>query len=77
MHRISQFLNRSTVAAAVLRALGAGASAEPLKLVICHVDDRSGSAADTGIESLNGLKLVIDPIKADGGIDGQKIEMII
>lgn len=76
MHRISQFLNRSTAAAAVLLALGAGASAEPLKLVICHVDDRSGSAADTGIESLNGLKLVIDPINAAGGIDGQKIELI-
>lgn len=76
MHRINQLLNRSAAAAAILLALGASADADPLKLVICHVDDRSGSAADTGIESLNGLKMVIDPLNAAGGINGEKIELI-
>lgn len=76
MHRISQLLYRSAAAAGLLVALGAAASAEPLKLVICHVDDRSGSAADTGIESLNGLKMVIDPLNEAGGINGQKIELV-
>lgn len=77
MQRISQYFLSSAAAAAVTLALGAGvAAAEPLKLVICHVDDRSGSAADTGIESLNGLKMVIDPLNEAGGINGQKIELI-
>lgn len=75
MHRISQLLNRSAAAGAVILALGAAASAAPLNLVICHVDDRSGSAADTGIESLNGLKMIIEPLNAAGGINGQKIEL--
>src|SRR5687768_276205 len=77
MHRISQYLLSSAAAAVATLAIGAGvAAAEPLKLVICHVDDRSGSAADTGIESLNGLKMVIDPLNEAGGINGQKIELI-
>ena len=60
MHRISHYLVRSTAVAALALAMGSGlASAEPLKLVVCHVDDRSGSAADTGIESLNGLNMVL------------------
>lgn len=75
MHRINQLLFHSAAAAALL-ALGAGVSAAPLKLVICHVDDRSGSAADTGIESLNGLKMIIDPINAAGGINGEKIQLV-
>lgn len=76
MHRISQLLYSSVAAVSVTLALGAAASAEPLKLVICHVDDRSGAAADTGIESLNGLKMVIDPLNEAGGINGEKIDLI-
>lgn len=77
MQRINQQFFRSTAVAAALLALGMGAAAaDPLKLVICHVDDRSGSAADTGIESLNGLKMVIDPLNEAGGINGEKIELI-
>ncbi len=65
-----------SAAIAVLTLGVASASAAPLDLVVCHVDDRSGSAADTGIESLNGLKMLIDPINAAGGIDGQKIKLV-
>lgn len=76
MQSINQAVFRSGAAAAILLAFAAAASAAPLKLVICHVDDRSGSAADTGIESLNGLKMVIDPINAAGGVNGEKIQLI-
>lgn len=77
MQRISHYLFRSTATAVATFALGIGATfADPLKLVICHVDDRSGSAADTGIESLNGLKMVLDPLNEAGGIDGQQIELV-
>ena len=64
-----------SAAAAVALAAG-GAFAEPLDLVVCHVDDRSGSAADTGIESLNGLNMVLEPLNEAGGIDGQQVELI-
>lgn len=61
----------------VALALSAGmASAEPLDLVVCDVDDRSGSAADTGIESLNALHMVLDPVNASGGINGQEIKLV-
>ncbi|HEU0222602.1 MAG TPA: ABC transporter substrate-binding protein [Paracoccaceae bacterium] len=64
------------MAAALVSGLAAGAQAGPLPLKICHIDDRSGSAADTGIESLNGLNMVIEPLNAAGGINGRKIELI-
>ncbi len=57
-------------------AFSSGAGAEPLALKICSIDDRSGSAADTGIESLNGLHMVVDPVNEAGGINGRKIELI-
>jgi ABC-type branched-subunit amino acid transport system substrate-binding protein len=47
----------------------------PLALKICEVDDRSGSAADTGTESLNGLMMAIGAVNANGGINGRKIEL--
>lgn len=61
---------------AAAMAVAPAASAEPLPLRICSIDDRSGSAADTGIESLNGLKMVIDPLNEGGGINGRKVELI-
>ncbi len=65
------------LAAAIACAVPAGASAQtPVPLKICVVDDRSGAAADTGIESLNGLNMVIEPLNAKGGINGRKIEVI-
>jgi branched-chain amino acid transport system substrate-binding protein len=51
-------------------------AASPLPLRVCVVDDRSGAAADNGIESLNGIKMVIDPLNAKGGINGREIELI-
>ncbi len=49
----------------------------PLPLKICMIDDRSGAAADTGNESLNGFNMVIDAINAKGGINGRKIELVV
>lgn len=71
--------NRVVVLAGSLAAMLAfamGAQAEPLPLKICSIDDRSGAAADTGIGSLNGLHMVLDPVNAAGGINGRKIELI-
>ncbi len=64
-------------ALATAGGLTAGAGAQtPLPLKICSIDDRSGSAADVGIESLNGLNMVIEPLNAKGGINGRKIEVV-
>lgn len=57
-------------------AFASGAGAEPLPLKICSIDDRSGAAADTGIESLNGLHMIVDPLNEAGGINGRKIELV-
>ena len=75
-HRKGRLL--AGVAGAMLAAAAAApASAQtPLPLKICAVDDRSGAAADTGIESLNALMMVIEPINAAGGINGRKIEVV-
>jgi len=58
-------------------AVTSGARADPLPLKLCMIDDRSGAAADTGNESLNGFNMVIEPLNAKGGINGRKIELIV
>jgi branched-chain amino acid transport system substrate-binding protein len=64
-------------AAALAIGFSVGARAQtPLALKICAIDDRSGAAADTGIESLNGIQMVIDPLNAKGGINGRKVELV-
>lgn len=55
---------------------GVAVAQTPLPLKICAVDDRSGAAADTGIESLNALNMVFDQVNAAGGINGRKIEVV-
>lgn len=71
---------RRLAGALVGAILGAGAvsalAQSPLPLKICVVDDRSGAAADTGIESLNALNMVIEPLNAKGGINGHKVDVI-
>jgi len=63
--------------AALVCGLAARADAQtPLPLKICSIDDRSGAAADTGIESLNALMMVIDATNAAGGINGRKVEVV-
>jgi branched-chain amino acid transport system substrate-binding protein len=49
----------------------------PLPLKLCMIDDRSGAAADTGNERLNGFNMVIEPLNAKGGINGRKIELVV
>ena len=69
---------RAGVAAGALAAVWAPSTAfaQGLPLKICAIDDRSGAAADTGIESLNAMQMVIEPINAKGGINGKKIELV-
>jgi len=63
-------------AAAVVAFVLPTVAQTPLPLKICAIDDRSGLAADTGIESLNAMQMVIEPINAAGGINGKKIELV-
>lgn len=59
----------------VLASMGSAAwAAQPLK--ICYVDDRSGVAADTGIQSFNGFQIAIAQANDAGGIDGSKVEVV-
>ena len=58
-----------------LASMGSAAWAgTPLK--VCYVDDRSGVAADTGIQSFNGFQIAIAEINDAGGINGQKVEVV-
>lgn len=52
------------------------AAAQGLPLKICAIDDRSGAAADTGIESLNAMNMVVESVNSKGGINGKKIELV-
>ena len=64
-------------AGALIAAMASStAIAQGLPLKICAIDDRSGAAADTGIESLNAMQMVFEPLNAKGGINGKKIELI-
>jgi branched-chain amino acid transport system substrate-binding protein len=56
---------------------GAVYAQTPLPLKLCMIDDRSGAAADTGNESLNGFNMVVDAVNAKGGIKGRKIELVV
>jgi branched-chain amino acid transport system substrate-binding protein len=59
----------------VLASMGSAAWAgQPLK--ICYVDDRSGVAADTGIQSFNGFQIAVNEANAAGGINGQKVQVV-
>ena len=64
------------VAVAALAIGGPAAAQATLPLKICIIDDRSGAAADTGIESLNAILMVVEPLNAKGGINGRKIELV-
>ncbi|WP_199885103.1 ABC transporter substrate-binding protein [Pseudomonas bohemica] len=59
----------------VLASMGSAAWAgTPLR--VCYVDDRSGVAADTGIQSFNGFQIAVSEINDAGGINGQKVEVV-
>lgn len=71
-----RLLSGAAVAALLMGLPGAARAQTPLPLKICVIDDRSGAAADTGIESLNAIQMVIEPLNAKGGINGRKIELV-
>ncbi|HYS63335.1 MAG TPA: ABC transporter substrate-binding protein [Paraburkholderia sp.] len=66
---------------AMVLALLAGAwahtalAAAPV-LKICHIDDRSGAAADTGTQGYQAVRLAVDQINAAGGVAGHQVELI-
>ncbi|WP_434106458.1 ABC transporter substrate-binding protein [Paraburkholderia caffeinilytica] len=58
---------------AMVQAVPARAAAP---IVICSVDDRSGSAAETGIQGYQGLQMALDEANAAGGIGGHKLQLV-
>ena len=65
----------SAIMLCVLASLGNAAWAgQPLK--VCYVDDRSGVAADTGIQSFNGFQIAVAEINDAGGINGNPVEVV-
>ncbi len=62
------------VAAAMLICGSAAQAAATIK--ICSIDDRSGAAADTGIQSYNGLQIAVAQANAAGGVNGHKVEIV-
>lgn len=62
---------------AALFAITAAPSAwAVLPIKICSVDDRSGAAADTGMQGYQGLQIAVAEINAAGGIAGRKVEVV-
>ncbi len=47
-----------------------------LPIKICSVDDRSGAAADTGMQGYQGLQIAVAEVNAAGGIAGRKVEVV-
>ncbi len=74
--RLARALRGALIGALIGGASAVAVAQTPLPLKICVVDDRSGAAADTGIESLNGINMVIEPLNARGGINGRKVEIV-
>ncbi|WP_205193330.1 ABC transporter substrate-binding protein [Burkholderia sp. Ax-1724] len=78
--RIKQAIGWSNVARLTLAALTVMAPMLPARaaapIVICSVDDRSGSAAETGIQGYQGLQMALDEANAAGGIGGHKLQLV-
>ena len=82
--RISRLRSRPGRAAALVGSLVAAVfaiTAAPsawavLPIKICSVDDRSGAAADTGMQGYQGLQIAVAEINAAGGIAGRKVEVV-
>jgi ABC-type branched-subunit amino acid transport system substrate-binding protein len=62
--------------AAVTAALLSVTARAAAPIVICSVDDRSGSAAETGIQGYQGLQMALDAANAAGGIGGHKLQLV-
>lgn len=72
----SRYLGRMGLVTGAMLLGMSTAMAAPLPLKICNVDDKSGTAADTGTESYNGLQIAVDEANEAGGINGQKVEIV-
>jgi branched-chain amino acid transport system substrate-binding protein len=74
-----QFLTAAGAAGSIALAgcsggVGGGSGSETLKMGV--LEDQSGNFALTGIQKYHAQKLAVEEINADGGINGQEIEMI-
>src|SRR3954463_8517341 len=70
-----RFARISAIALAAAVSLGAAAAAEPIKIGVAEA--LTGGAAQYGLSIRNGFQLAVDEINAAGGINGDKIELVI
>ncbi|WP_345817350.1 ABC transporter substrate-binding protein (plasmid) [Paraburkholderia sp. PREW-6R] len=76
MRRLApRFLQALTLALLALAWARSAVAAAPA-LTICHIDDRSGAAADTGTQGYRAVQLAVDEINAAGGIAGHQVQLI-
>ena len=77
MTAFQRFARASALALAAAAALGAPALAAAADLKIGVAEALSGGAAQYGISIRNGFQLAVDEINGAGGVNGNKISMVV
>jgi branched-chain amino acid transport system substrate-binding protein len=72
-----RFARTSAVALAVAASLGAAAGAQAADIRIGVAEALSGGAAQYGVSIRNGFQLAVEEINAAGGVNGNKIELVV
>jgi branched-chain amino acid transport system substrate-binding protein len=72
-----RFARTSAVALAAAATLGAAAGAQAADIRIGVAEALSGGAAQYGVSIRNGFQLAVEEINAAGGVNGNKIELVV
>jgi branched-chain amino acid transport system substrate-binding protein len=64
-------------ALAAPQAFGQAASVSPTEIRIATLQDLSGLLAGPGKQTLNGMRMRVDEINAQGGIAGRKLTLLV
>src|ERR1700748_1337509 len=70
-----RFARTSALARAAAVALGSALAAQPIKIGVAEA--LSGPAAQYGVSIRNGFQMAADEINAAGGVNGNKIELVV
>jgi branched-chain amino acid transport system substrate-binding protein len=74
---MSIVMNRTFKLLAVASALGIAAAAQAADIKLGAAEALSGGAAQYGVSIRNGLQLAADEINAAGGVDGNKLVLVV
>jgi branched-chain amino acid transport system substrate-binding protein len=77
VNRFPRLARASTLALAAAAALGLSAGARAADIHIGVAEALSGGAAQYGISIRNGFELAVDEINAAGGVNGNKIVLVV